>query len=112
MPRIVKRDGRLSVFDEQKLRRGMLRALEKRPVEMERIEETFQRLLHNLRASGEREISSQLLGEWVMDELRALDPVAYVRYASVYLSFQDVNAFRDEIKRMENWRPEKVTEDE
>jgi transcriptional repressor NrdR len=102
LPRIMKRDGRHQPFDEQKLRAGMLRALEKRPVSAEQIEQAIHRLLHRLRASGEREISSQLLGEWVMAELRLLDQVAYVRFASVYCSFEDVNAFGEEIKRLQS----------
>ena len=100
-PRIIKRDGRRSPFDEQKLRAGMLRALEKRPVSSEQIEIVMHRLLNRIRSTGEREINSQLLGEWVMEELRALDQVAYVRFASVYRSFQDVKAFNEEIKRLQ-----------
>lgn len=100
LPRIIKRDGRRNPFDEEKLRAGILRALEKRPISTEQIETAIQRLLHRLRASGEREIHSNLLGEWVMDELRCLDEVAYVRFASVYRSFQDINAFGEEIKRL------------
>lgn len=105
LPSIVKSDGRRESFDENKLRAGMLRALEKRPVATERIEESMTRLKHRLRASGERELSSRILGEWVMEELRALDEVAYVRFASVYRSFQDVNAFREEIERLQNTPP-------
>ncbi len=100
MPRIIKRDGSRTAFDEQKLRAGLLLALEKRPVETEVIESAVHRIIHRLCASGERELSSQYLGELVMDELRALDQVAYVRFASVYRSFQDVNAFHEEIKRL------------
>lgn len=100
LPRIVKRDGRISPFDEQKLRAGILRALEKRPATSEQIESLVQHILHRVRASGEREIRSQLLGEWTMDELRKLDQVAYVRFASVYRSFQDVNAFHEEIQKL------------
>lgn len=109
LPRIVKRDGRRSPFDETKLRAGMLRALEKRPVSSEDFEEAVQRILRLLRGTGEREISSQLLGEWLMEELRALDQVAYVRFASVYRSFQDVNAFNEEIQRLQN-HPTESTE--
>jgi transcriptional repressor NrdR len=105
LPSIVKGDGRREEFDENKLRTGMLRALEKRPVETEHIEESMTRLIHRLRACGEREIGSRVLGEWVMEELRALDEVAYVRFASVYRSFQDVNAFREEIERLQNSPP-------
>lgn len=101
LPRVIKRDGQRCQFDLEKLRNGMLRALEKRPVPMEDVEESIQRVLRNLRAGGEREVSSQTIGSWVMDELRKLDQVAYVRFASVYRCFQDVNAFREEIQRLE-----------
>jgi transcriptional repressor NrdR len=100
LPLIIKRDGRRVDFDESKLRAGMMRALQKRPVAMERVDSAIHRLIQKLRISTEREISSHTMGEWVMDELRLLDPVAYVRFASVYRSFEDVNAFRDEIQRL------------
>src|SRR3990167_11151320 len=77
LPRIIKRDGRRNPFDEEKLRAGLMRALEKRPVSTDQVEKAVAHLIHRLRASGEREISSQLLGEWVMEELRGLDEVAY-----------------------------------
>jgi transcriptional repressor NrdR len=98
---VVKRDGRREPFLEEKLRTGLLRALEKRLVSAEQVEETVLRLKNRARASSERELSSQQIGEWVMDELRDLDQVAYVRFASVYRSFQDVNAFREEIERLQ-----------
>jgi transcriptional repressor NrdR len=79
----------------------MMRALEKRPVESERVDAAISRLQHRLRASGEREIAARQLGEWVVNELRQLDQVAFVRFASVYRSFEDVNAFREEIERLE-----------
>lgn len=101
-PRIVKSNGEREPFNEEKLRTGMLRALEKRPVNTERIEDAIQHIQRLLRASGEREIRTERLGEWVMDELRNLDQVAYVRFASVYRSFQDVNAFREEIERLQS----------
>ena len=101
MPRIVKRDGTRMTFDEEKLRSGIMRALEKRPVQLDAIEAAINRIKYNLRATGDREVKSRQLGEWVMDELRDLDEVAYVRFASVYRSFQDVNAFREEIERMQ-----------
>lgn len=101
-PRVVKRDGERCVFDAEKLRAGMLRALEKRPVKTAQIDTAMNRILKNVRARGEREISSQLLGEWVMEELRALDQVAYVRFASVYRSFQDINAFHEEIQKLQS----------
>jgi len=102
MPRLVKRDGRRVNFDEEKLRGGLTRALEKRPVEAERVEAAVSRIKHLLQSKGEREVSTSQLGEWVISELRALDEVAYVRFASVYRRFQDVNAFREEIERMKS----------
>lgn len=102
MPRIIKSDGTRQPFDEPKLRTGLMRALEKRPVSMDAVEAAVARITHKLRAAGEREVRSRQLGEWVMQELQELDQVAYVRFASVYRSFQDVNAFREEIERLEN----------
>jgi len=102
MPRIVKNDGSRVPFDEEKLRSGMQRALEKRPVSTEGIERAISRIMHKLRATGDREVKSRLIGELVMQELRELDEVAYVRFASVYRSFQDVNAFREEIERLQS----------
>lgn len=101
LPQIIKRDQRRSPFDAQKLRTGMMKALEKRPISADQVEMAITHIVHKLRASGEREVSSALLGEWVMEELRQLDPVAYVRFASVYRSFEGVHAFSDEIKRLE-----------
>jgi transcriptional repressor NrdR len=111
MPRVIKRDDRREAFNEDKLRAGMMRALEKRPVSTERVEESIQRIKNRIRASGERELHSRRLGEWVMDELGALDQVAYVRFASVYRSFQDVNAFREEIERLQRGPAIKQSED-
>jgi transcriptional repressor NrdR len=102
MPKIVKRDGRRSSFDEANLRAGMMKALEKRPVSVEQVEAAINRIKHHLRGLGERELNSQLVGEAVMKELRLLDQVAYVRFASVYRSFKDVNAFREEIAKLED----------
>jgi len=101
MPPVVKRDGRRESFQEEKLRTGLMRALEKRPVSAERIDDIILRVKNQIRASGERELSSQQIGEWVMIELRRVDPVAYVRFASVYRSFEDVNAFREEVERLQ-----------
>jgi len=101
MPPVVKRDGRREPFQEEKLRTGLMRALEKRPVSAERIDDIILRVKNQIRASGERELSSQQIGEWVMIELRRVDPVAYVRFASVYRSFEDVNAFREEVERLQ-----------
>ena len=108
MPRIVKRDGSRVPFDEDKLRSGMLRALEKRPVPTERVDAAINHIKHRLATAGDREVKSRGLGEWVMDELRQLDQVAYVRFASVYRSFQDVNAFREEIDRLEQGQAQPV----
>jgi transcriptional repressor NrdR len=102
MPYVTKRDGRREPFDEFKLRGGVVRALEKRPVTSERIEEGISRILHRLRTFGEREIESRVLGDLVMEELRRLDEVAYVRFASVYRSFQDVTEFQEEIQRLKS----------
>jgi len=101
MPRVIKQNGNREPFDEKKLRAGLLRSLEKRPVPVEAIEAALTRIKQTLRATGERELASRQLGEFVMAELRLLDPVAYVRFASVYRSFQDLNEFRSEIDRME-----------
>jgi len=100
MPKIVKRDGRRQVFDEERLRAGMLRALEKRPVSVETYEGMVENIKHNLRVFAEREIPSATLGEWVMNELRKADPIAYVRFASVYRDFQDVHAFSEEVTKL------------
>ncbi len=101
MPRLAKHDGRREAFDEAKLRRGMLHALEKRPVKTQDTDEAISRIKRKLLASGEREVNSAKLGDWVMEELRKLDQVAYIRFASVYLSFDDIDAFRETIERLE-----------
>lgn len=101
LPRVVKRDGTREPFNENKLRNGLLRALEKRPVSAETVEAALSRILGRVRATGEREVPTARIGEWVMAELRELDQVAYVRFASVYRSFQDVNAFREEVERLQ-----------
>jgi len=100
LPRIIKSDAKHEPFDEEKLKRGFARALEKRPVTCDDIDSAINRIKHRLHTCGERELSSQMLGEWVMEELRRLDEVAYVRFASVYRSFQDVSAFQEEIERL------------
>lgn len=101
MPKVVKQDGTREPFDEHKLRSGLQRALEKRPVSMEQIEGMLERICFQLRASGEREVDSRLIGEKVMEALRDVDQVAFVRFASVYRSFQDVSEFRDAIEGLE-----------
>jgi transcriptional repressor NrdR len=101
MPRVVKRDGMREPFEEHKLRSGMLKALEKRPVSGDNIEAAINRIKKELMEKGEREISAQELGERVMKELISLDHVAFVRFASVYRSFQDVSEFTDMIENLQ-----------
>lgn len=101
LPRVVKRDGRRDTFSEDKMRGGILRALEKRPVSVEQIEHAVSNIIKKARTTGEREIPSEQIGEWVMEELRRLDQVGYVRFASVYRCFQDIKEFREEISRLE-----------
>ncbi len=98
MPRIIKTDGKREPFDEDKLVNGIYRALEKRPVSAEEIELGINQIKSSLRATGEREVLSSFLGELVMDVLKKLDKVAYVRFASVYRQFKDVNEFMHELK--------------
>jgi transcriptional repressor NrdR len=100
MPRVIKRDQSRVSFEEDRLRNGMLRALEKRPVSTADIDTSVMNIIHKIRATGEKEISSDQIGEWVMDELRKLDDVAYVRFASVYRRFQDLESFKAEIEKM------------
>lgn len=102
LPRLIKRDGSCEQFREEKLRNGILRSLEKRPARSDQVDAAINRIIHRLRTYGEREVETRLLGEWVMLELRAIDEVAYVRFASVYRRFQDVNEFRDEIARLQS----------
>ena len=101
MPRLIKNDNSRQPFDVSKLRNSMTRALEKRPVPSDELEEAVERLIHRLRTMGEREVPSRLVGDLVMEELRALDEIAYVRFASVYRRFQDVTEFEEEIKRLQ-----------
>ncbi len=100
LPRLIKRDRAREPFDENKLRAGMVRALERRPVSAESIEESVARIIHTMQTVGEREVASRVVGELVMEELRELDEVAFVRFASVYRSFQDVTEFQEEINRL------------
>ena len=101
LPRIIKRDGSRVPFDGRKVRSGMMRALEKRPVSTEQVDAAVAHIQRKLMQSGEGEVPSRRLGELVMDELRAMDQVAYVRFASVYRKFEDVDAFREEIERLQ-----------
>lgn len=102
LPRVIKSDGRRVNFDGRKLRAGLDRSLEKRPVSTEEIDAAVNHITRKLKSHGEGEISSRTIGDLVMDELKALDQVAYVRFASVYRQFEDVHAFREEIDRLQN----------
>ncbi|MBD3612863.1 MAG: transcriptional regulator NrdR [Hydrogenovibrio crunogenus] len=100
LPRVIKSDGNRERFDDDKIRRGLIKALEKRPVASEAIDQVVNRIHKQLTAEGVREIPSSQIGELLMEALKELDQVAYVRFASVYRSFQDVNAFREEIEKL------------
>jgi transcriptional repressor NrdR len=102
LPRVVKSDDSRVPFDGRKLRSGIERSLEKRPVSTDQVEIAINHITRKLVASGESEVASKEIGKLVMEELRKLDHVAYVRFASVYRSFEDVNAFREEIDKLEN----------
>ncbi|MEM1404177.1 MAG: transcriptional regulator NrdR [Pseudomonadota bacterium] len=101
MPRVIKQNGNREPFNEDKLRAGFLRALEKRPVSVESIEAEISHIKQSLRATGEREVKSRVLGNLVMDSLKSLDKVAYVRFASVYRSFEDIAEFQAAIERLQ-----------
>jgi len=100
MPRIIKHNGDREPFDEEKLHSGLIKALEKRPVSIEKVDEAISRIKNKLRATGEREVQSRSVGEEVMRELRDLDEVAYVRFASVYKSFKSLDEFTREIDEL------------
>ncbi|WP_221797891.1 transcriptional regulator NrdR [Oceanobacter mangrovi] len=100
LPLVIKRNGERETFLESKLRSGVLRSLEKRPVPADNTEAAVNHILKNIRNLHEKEISSRQIGELVMAELRQLDQVAYVRFASVYRSFQDIDEFRAEIDQL------------
>ena len=102
LPLIIKSDGRREAFDARKLRSGFDRALQKRPVSGEQIESSMRAVVHQLRMTAERELAARRVGEFVMAELRKLDHVAYVRFASVYRAFEDVADFREELDRLES----------
>jgi len=101
MPHVVKTDGSREPFNEDKMRAGLDKALEKRPVSAEQLEAAIDQIKHRLRAPGEREIASVSVGEAVMDALRELDAVAFVRFASVYRQFEDISEFRAELDKLE-----------
>ncbi|MFV8781328.1 transcriptional regulator NrdR [Microbulbifer sp. SA54] len=100
LPRVVKQNGQREPFNEDKLRAGIQRAVEKRPVSTERVEAAVAQIKHALQATGERELPAMHIGELVMEQLRELDQVAYVRFASVYRRFEDLSEFSDEIERL------------
>ena len=100
LPRLIKSDESRESFSEEKLRSGLLKALEKRPVKTSQIETSIARISRKLMTQAEREVSSAKIGEWVMEELKALDEVAYIRFASVYRQFQDIEAFKNEIEKL------------
>ncbi len=102
MPKVIKGDGSRQPFDDHKLKSGILRAVEKRPVSVEAVEESIINIQSKLRAMGEREVAASVIGELVMDALRKLDQVSFVRFASVYRRFKDVSDFREEIERLES----------
>lgn len=107
MPKVIKRNGQRRPFDEEKLRAGMQKALEKRPVSIDAIDSAVNTIKQKLLASGEREIHSQQLGEWIIDSLKELDHVAYVRFASVYRRFQDISDFSHTINQLQKKSKEK-----
>ncbi|MFT5577858.1 MAG: transcriptional repressor NrdR [Paraglaciecola psychrophila] len=100
MPRVIKQNGVREPFNSEKMRSGLMRALEKRAVSLEKIEAVANHIEHQLQATGEREIKSLVIGELVMEQLKQLDQVAYVRFASVYRDFKDIQEFRAEIDRL------------
>jgi transcriptional repressor NrdR len=100
MPRVIKRDDRREPFNHEKLRNSVVSALQKRPVPSEDIERLLERVTHRLQTVGEREVASGFIGDIVIEELRQLDEIGYVRFASIYRSFQDVTEFQDEIHRL------------
>jgi len=102
MPRVIKGDGSRQPFDDEKLKAGILRAVEKRPVSVEDVEAAISHIQSKLRGLGEREVNASVIGELVMERLRLLDQVAFVRFASVYRRFKDVSEFRQEIERLES----------
>ncbi|WP_133543429.1 transcriptional regulator NrdR [Mesocricetibacter intestinalis] len=102
MPKIIKNNGTREPFNEDKLRRGIQHALEKRPVSSDDVEKAISHIMYQLRATGEREVPSKLVGTLVMEQLKTLDKVAYIRFASVYLSFEDINEFSKEIEKLKD----------
>lgn len=102
MPKVIKSNGNREPFDEDKMVGGIQRALEKRPVSADSIELAISMIKSQLRATGEREVPSEMIGNLVMDQLKELDKVAYIRFASVYRSFEDIREFGEEIAHLED----------
>ena len=100
LPMVIKQNGERLAFSAEKLRNGLLRAIEKRPVSVNKINQLIEDIENRLRISGDREVASRKIGEWVMAGLKNIDHVAYIRFASVYLSFQDVEAFINTIAEL------------
>lgn len=100
LPMVIKQNGERQTFSAEKLRNGLLRAIEKRPVSVNKINQLIEDIENRLRISGDREVASRKIGEWVMAGLKNIDHVAYIRFASVYLSFQDVEAFINTIAEL------------
>ena len=98
MPVLVKKDGRREPWDRQKMVIGLEKACEKRPISRDTIDQFVDEIEHNLQDLGSKEVASTVVGEWVMENLSRLDEVAYVRFASVYRQFKDVNEFMEELK--------------
>ncbi|WP_087024351.1 transcriptional regulator NrdR [Thaumasiovibrio subtropicus] len=101
MPKVIKTNGNREPFDEDKMRNGIARALEKRPVSTDDVERAINAIKSRLRATGEREVGSEMIGNLIMEALKELDKVAYIRFASVYRSFEDIREFGEEIARLE-----------
>jgi len=97
---VKKKDGRLEKFDRNKIRNGLMKALEKRPIEHEQIEEILNQIEEKIRRTGKEQIESKVIGEYVMEILKQTDHVAYIRFASVYRSFTDISSFQEEVKNL------------
>lgn len=101
IPRLLKKDGSYVQFEEEKLRGGILRSLEKRPISINKIDELVNKIMLKLRESTEREISTKILGQWVMFALKELDEIAYLRFASVYGCFSNIDQFKEVIANLQ-----------
>ena len=97
---IIKKDGKREIYDKQKIKKGITKALEKRPVSPEQIESLLDNIEESIRRTGKEELPSNTIGEYVMNELRNVDQVAYIRFASVYRSFADITMFEEEVKKL------------